>query len=101
MQNDKPKSSLRAMQVKKHYPTVIGSLFFTVIQMFFLVLFAWFVLMLWFTVKAYPADLSLDLLIATFDLTCKRFEIFIKFLPCSVLIVSIQVIDGLVLRDKR
>lgn len=143
---------IRYPQSKTHHPTFIDTLFFTVLNLIFLSLLAWFLLEMWFNVRmilgsgaesdhaiqiilrdhrmmlnqdhsmcldriftvietlkslarSFWADdvgnTFIDIFFNVTEIMVARCGLFLKFMPFMLIILSVLIIDGLVLRDKR
>jgi hypothetical protein len=146
---NKPTHSPRS---KTHHATLTGTFFFTVLNLIFLSLLAWFLLEMWFGVRLMLesdaesdhaiqiilrdhrmmltqdhsmcleriltgiealktlvrsllrdalGDTCIDIFFNVTEIIVARSGLFLKFMPFMLIILSVLIIDGLVLRDKR
>lgn len=93
MKNNLDKSS------SKSYTTLFSSIFFILLNLILLTIFAWFLLIVWFM---FNGQLSfVELLIVTTKLIFIRLKLFLIKTPFILLILIACSIDGLVCRDIR
>lgn len=88
---------------KKRHATMIGTLGFLLFDLIWISLLAWILLEILFIYKAIHNHNTnlVKIFIDVSQLSLARIRIFIKFIPFLLVILSIFIIDGLVLRDKR